>query len=86
MRMSVSRFDVFVDAGVKCVDEIDGDCLDFSTAVRRHPTQQLLTELQYHAHSHLEKEEESFAWTTRCVAWELIPLWYFEPARVVRPN
>ena len=25
-------------------------------------------------------------WTTRSVAWELIPLRYFEPARVVKPN
>ena len=31
-------------------------------------------------------EEEGFAWTTRSVAWELIPLRCFEPARVVRPN
>ena len=30
--------------------------------------------------------EEGFAWTTRSVAWELIPLRYFEQARVVRPN
>ena len=32
------------------------------------------------------EEEEGFELTARSVAWELIPLWYFEPAKVVRPN
>ena len=34
----------------------------------------------------IAEEEEGFAWTTRSVAWELIDLRCFEPARVVRPN
>jgi len=36
-------------------------------------------------HTHQE-EEEGFTQTTRSAAWELIPLWCFEPARVVRTN
>ena len=33
-----------------------------------------------------QEEEEGITWTTRSVSWELIPLRYFEPVRVVRPN